>query len=529
MNLDGYLSIDSGNPLNVDDPYNVIVGGVNKLSFDNANGSKLSFDATDYISIINNGTQIVNNGIAKLTAVNVGTFLAYDANNIIGLTSDNATINTSGVERFTISPTESRFRFNANNSLSIQSNSANLMVGGVNREEHNATSSVFSFSSSSLINMSSGQMLASVSGINKFVLGGAISQFMFNGSNTINIGSLSYQVNLNSIRSSYMGGSITTFGIGAGASATGAGTTCFGYYAGNSLATGSSNTYLGYQAGRNSTGFDNTMTGFEAGYNTVNNSNTFAGYRCGYATTGSTCSRNTASGYASLRLISTGIGNTISGAESGLGITTGSYNVILGDNALYTNNVNNCVAIGAAANASSGITNAIALGYQASALVNNQCVIGNASLVEISPGGDNVCTLGTASKRFTNVYASSGLVSTSDIRLKTNVAPLALGLDFIDKLKPISYCYNEGGRVPHDAETEDVPPPKPLSMKILFGLSAQDVQSTLREMKVSDDNGLIDYSAEVDRYGLNYQLLIPCLIAAVKTLHEQVRALQEVP
>jgi hypothetical protein len=71
-----------------------------------------------------------------------------------------------------------------------------------------------------------------------------------------------------------------------------------------------------------------------------------------------------------------------------------------------------------------------------------------------APETDNSYTLGTAAKRWSEVYAATGIINTSDARLKTEVADSALGLSFVCALRPRSFKWLEGGRsVEWDEET----------------------------------------------------------------------------
>ena len=66
------------------------------------------------------------------------------------------------------------------------------------------------------------------------------------------------------------------------------------------------------------------------------------------------------------------------------------------------------------------------------------------------PINDNNISCGNGSRRFTDVFAVSGSVNSSDLRLKKDINPLpqALGLAFIEKLRPVNYQWTdkENGR-----------------------------------------------------------------------------------
>jgi len=86
------------------------------------------------------------------------------------------------------------------------------------------------------------------------------------------------------------------------------------------------------------------------------------------------------------------------------------------------------------------------------------------------PGTDDLHDFGYASKRWDNIYATNAVIQTSDRRMKEQIKETDLGLDFINKLKPVSYKFKKKNRV-H------------------YGLIAQDVEDTLRSVgKSVDDN-----------------------------------------
>jgi len=193
--------------------------------------------------------------------------------------------------------------------------------------------------------------------------------------------------------------------------------------------TGKANTAFGNAAlTSNTTGLNNTATGFGA----LNN-NTLG-------------SDNTASGSSALFSNTTGNGNTASG-ESALGINAkGSDNTAIGRNAGLSNTMGNSnTFIGSDADANAGVyTNGTALGNGAVLTASNSIVLGNRSISRI----------------FANVATITGI---SDRRRKKDIKALEadLGLDFIEKLQPVSYRFNNGD------ETER------------YGFIAQDLEQAL--------------------------------------------------
>ena len=66
----------------------------------------------------------------------------------------------------------------------------------------------------------------------------------------------------------------------------------------------------------------------------------------------------------------------------------------------------------------------------------------------VRPGTDNSIDLGSGSYRYDDVFATNGTIQTSDLRLKQEVETSVLGIDFIKALRPVSYKWIEGKKVP---------------------------------------------------------------------------------
>jgi hypothetical protein len=131
---------------------------------------------------------------------------------------------------------------------------------------------------------------------------------------------------------------------------------------------------------------------------------------------------------------------------------------------------------------------------------------------EIAPGTDNTYSLGDASFRFTAVYAVNGTVQTSDARQKKDIEDSDLGLEFINKLRPVSYRWKLG----------------PDSVRH-YGLIAQETEKVVldsRDQNNSEKAAIVDHDEKNDRYGLRYTELISPLIKAVQELTDRVQKLE---
>jgi hypothetical protein len=106
---------------------------------------------------------------------------------------------------------------------------------------------------------------------------------------------------------------------------------------------------------------------------------------------------------------------------------------------------------------------------------------------------------GVAQRRlFVNgpVYAT-GFLNSSDKRLKSNIQNSNLGLDFINKLRPVSYYRNNDE-----------------SKKTEYGLIAQELEETLNSAGVTN-NGIISKDGE-GMYSVRYNDLIAPMIKAIQ-------------
>lgn len=291
--------------------------------------------------------------------------------------------------------------------------------------------------------------------------------------------------------------------------------TAIGYSAGNS-ATGDSGTYVGRNAGRVNTGSSNVCIGHNAGYSqTSGTANTNVGSQAGYSNTTSqdrtmigdeagayqTGAQNTGVGRYACRQ-GTGLQNVAVGASAMVGnMSGGSFNTVVGYNAMSKNgNKSNNVVVGkdAARLMTTGSTNTILGSLAGDNLTtgSNNILIGydaTASAVtvsnEITLGDSNIATLRC------QVQTISSL---SDSRDKTNIEKSTYGLDFINKLNPVTFDWNmrDGAKV-GDKD---------------LGFIAQELQ------EVDDENLKLVYSNNPDRLEASYGRLIPVLVKAIQEL-----------
>lgn len=131
----------------------------------------------------------------------------------------------------------------------------------------------------------------------------------------------------------------------------------------------------------------------------------------------------------------------------------------------------------------------------------------------IAPSVNNLHSLGDPAYRFSEVYAQNGTINTSDRREKKDIHESNLGLDFINRLRPVSYRWKNG------KDTD-----------VHYGFIAQDVEKTLNEIvKNKQQTSIVSHDKKSDKYGIRYTELISPLIKAVKELDAKFMALKSQP
>ncbi|MEI6851487.1 MAG: tail fiber domain-containing protein [Bacteroidota bacterium] len=354
-----------------------------------------------------------------------------------------------------------------------------------------------------------------------------------NGNSAYNtfIGANSGSLNTTGSNNSYLGfgsgfnnvnGSYNTFlGFEAGFYNTAANNTFVGGFAGLNNTSGTSNTFLGLSAGyTNSTGYQNTIFGHQSLYtNTTGYKNTSNGYRALYSNTIGI--GNTAIGNLALYSNTTGGWSANSGANTAVGFyslyynSTGNKNCAVGEYALYDNTTGfGNTGIGSWTDVNfSNLSNATAIGNGAVVTGSNHVMVGNSAVLEI--GGWQPWT------------------SYSDERFKFNIQENVKGLEFINKLRPVTYQLNthqldnfimqnlpDSIRAIHQAGIDY----GPATAIVHSGFIAQEVEQAL--ISTGFTSSIVHAPENIaDPYALSYAEIVVPLVKAMQELSRKVDSL----
>jgi len=282
---------------------------------------------------------------------------------------------------------------------------------------------------------------------------------------------------------------------------------------------------LGNTAGGSNALLNNTTGGYNTAFgdgalsnNTAGNYNTISGaFALSHNTTGS---GNTVSGYRALLNNDTGSGNTVNGFDALITNTTGGYNTISGAFALYSNTTGSYNAAFGTAALESNITGTFntAIGYAADVLaesITNGTAIG--AFAELTASNSIVLGNNTISKIYANVTTITGI---SDRRRKKDIKALDvdLGLNFIEKLQPVSYRFNNGD------DTER------------YGFIAQDLEQalpsslheTIERSEPEHGLALIERQTDKDRtYRVSYGELFAPMVKAIQQQQQEIEAVRQ--
>jgi hypothetical protein len=308
---------------------------------------------------------------------------------------------------------------------------------------------------------------------------------------SLTTGGFNTAVGFLSLRSDTTGQLNTAIGAGALLDNNGASNTATGAAALLSNTTGGGNTATGLEAlFGNTSGHSNTAFGLEALFsNTTGSDNTAIGVGAMQSSNGDF---NTAGGYNALLSNTTGANNTAFGSMALISDSTGSNNIALGT--------------GAGQNLTTGDYN-IDIG--------NDGVAGEAGTIRVGDDNHNGATFiagiyGMSVSGLTVVMDSSDHLGTlgSSRRFKDDIQPMAQASEAILRLKPVTFRYKK--------EID----PRGTSQ---FGLVAEDVEKVNADLIVCDKEGR-PYSV---RYDAVNAMLLNEFLKEHKTVQEQGAAMTQ--
>jgi hypothetical protein len=220
---------------------------------------------------------------------------------------------------------------------------------------------------------------------------------------------------------------------------------------------------------------------------------------------------NTGVGYYSLAACIDGVTNAALGNHSGAAITSGSSNTAVGSGSLgqcTTGGTNTAVG----RQALTGLitySNCSGIGYLSAVTGSNQIQLGNSS---------------------TTVYAFGAVQDRSDIRDKADVEDTQLGLDFLNRLRPVAFRWDYREDYFDMVDGVRVPVPKDGSRKrsrFHQGFIAQEVKQVTTELG-TDFGGYQDHSVNggEDVLTLGYEEFIAPMVKAIQELNAEIQMLK---
>jgi hypothetical protein len=340
------------------------------------------------------------------------------------------------------------------------------------------------------------------------------------GANDVAVGAYALQANTTGSQN---------VGVGQGAlyaNTTGSDNTAIGFQPLASNTTGGQNVAIGRNAlALNTTASNNTAVGYQAGYsNTVSANNTYIGYQAGYnAQSGASESNNTFVGRLAGYSVTTGISNTFYGQSAGYNITTGSKNTIVGtyngnQSSLDIRTASNYIVLsdgdGNPRQIIDGSGNVL-FGVTSTAHSSDGFTLeagGQVPYVTRGPAGTFMGfynrTTATLIGSITNVSGTAtAFNTTSDYRLKENIAPMTGALAKVAQLKPCTYTWKSTGE---DGQ----------------GFIAHELQEVVAGC-VTGEKDAVDAEGKPIHQAIDVSFLVATLTSAIQELKAEVDSLKQ--
>jgi hypothetical protein len=337
-------------------------------------------------------------------------------------------------------------------------------------------------------------------GDNNSFFGAAAGFANTNGTNNSYAGAFAGLANKNGSDNSF-------FGYNAGRNSSASNNSFFGSAAGAADTIGTDNSFFGVAAGTvNIDGTGNSFFGFNAGFrNTAASRNSFVGEFAGFNNV--VGQDNSFVGRSAGQGNITGNLNSFFGASAGYQNTSGQGNTFIGNNAGYFHiSGDNNVAVGNSALVANGITNATAIGANASATTSNTMVLGTDTVTVRIPGSLAVTNSFSLGPLFNNgitslCQATGGQIAycSSSLRYKKDLQPFTRGLALLNQLKPITFKWKANDMLDLGFGAEDIAAVEPL---------------------------LVTHNAAGEIEGVKYDRITAVLVNAVKEQQQQIQQQQ---
>jgi hypothetical protein len=225
--------------------------------------------------------------------------------------------------------------------------------------------------------------------------------------------------------------------------------------------------------------------------------------------------------------LSIGQENTFLGFSACSGMSNGSNNVVLGANAgaFGAQQIGDSILIGrrCADFLDSGLGNIIIgtkddnynpnypISVWGTFTGNNNIMIGKNVRPSNFAGVNNEITLGNSSHTVLRCAVTT-ITSLSDERDKKEIETLPVGLEFVEKLKPVKFVWNDRD----NEEKRDI---------VDFGFIAQDLKVVQEEENASFLN--LVYESNPDKLEASYGKLLPVLVKAIQEMSTEIKSLKE--
>jgi hypothetical protein len=342
-------------------------------------------------------------------------------------------------------------------------------------------------------------------GTNNIYLGGTTATFNASGSENVMIGRGTGSLGNGQDNNVFVGNGV------AGAN-TGDENVVLGNLAGGGASFNQS-VILGYNAGVMNSGNGNIMIGYEAGKNSTDGFNIFIGRQSGIGSLGT---QTVCIGHGAGVEIGEAYGNTFIGHECGRFNTSGERNTYVGlESGYFATTGDDNTTIGYIAGLASGAeVQCSSIGAIATATASFQIRVGSNSITSI--GGSEPWTV------------------ISDGRYKSRVIEDVPGLEFINRLRPVTYHLDASALDASLGRDESIMIPQShidgllaKEQKVYTGFIAQEVEAAAESLNYTF-SGVDEPKNENDYYGLRYAMFTVPLVKAVQELTAQNTFLNDV-